>query len=217
MAGERPSRVERREFFIDVVGHLVAEEGLAAVTMERIAVLAEVSKPVLYSHFADRGALLTALLERCWRELDATVQAKLRTARTLDESLEAVVTGYFDELDRQGRVLQLMVTSGWHEPSVDEARRSRHRAAERQWSTFYQQRLGLRSSVADPASAILRSALQGAAAYRIDHPEVPADEIVATCLAVMRAGLDRLRREQRVRRVAPSAAAPRPRTSRARS
>jgi AcrR family transcriptional regulator len=178
--------------------------------------MAEVSKPVLYSHFADRGALLTALLERCWQELDAAVQAKLRDARTLDESLLALVTGYFDELDRQGPVLQLMVVSGWHEPAVEEARRRRHRAAEQQWSSFYQQRMGLPRAVADPAAAILRSALEGAAAYRIDNPTSGPD-VITTCLAVMRAGLDRLRRDQKVRRVAPSAAVPRPRRSRARS
>jgi AcrR family transcriptional regulator len=215
MAGQRPSRAERREFFVDVVAELVATEGLAAVTMERVAVLAEVSKPVLYSHFADRGALLTALLERCWQELDAAVQVKLRDARTLDESLLALVTGYFDELDRQGRVLQLMVVSGWHEPAVEQARRNRHRAAEAQWSAFYQQRMGLPRTVADPAAAILRSALQGAAAYHIDHP-ANRSEVVTTCLAVMRAGLDRLRRDQKLSQVAPSAATGRPRPSRAR-
>jgi AcrR family transcriptional regulator len=197
MAGSRPSRFERREFFIDVVGHLVADEGLAAVTMERIAVLAEVSKPVLYRHFTDRGELLTALLERCWRELDAVVQAKLRVARTLDETLSALVTGYFDELDRQGPVLQLMVMSGWHEPAVEAARRRRHQAAEREWATFYQQRFGLPAKVAEPAAAILRNGLQGAAAYWIDHPKSTRADVIQTYLVIMRAGLDRLRRQYR--------------------
>jgi AcrR family transcriptional regulator len=217
MPEHRPSRVERREFFLDVVSHLVEDEGLAAVTMERVAALADVSKPVLYSHFADRGALLTALLERCWRQLDAAVQAKLRTARTFDESLEALVTGYFDELDRQGRVLQLMVVSGWHESAVESARRRRHQSAELQWSAFYQERMGLPRAVADPAAAIMRSALQGAAAYRIEHPESRQRVLIDTCLAVMRAGLERLRREQRARLVGPTAAARRPRQSPARS
>ena len=216
MAGQRPSRVERREFFVDVVTALVADEGLAAVTMERVAAMAEVSKPVLYRHFADRGELLTALLERCWRELDAAVQAKLKNARTLDEQLRALVTGYFDELDRQGPVLQMMVVSGWHEPAVEKARCRRHRAAEQQWSSFYQQRMGLPRAVADPAAAVLRSALEGAAGYHVDHPD-SGEEVIETCIAIMRAGLDRLKRDQRVRRVVPSATAPRPRRSRVRS
>jgi AcrR family transcriptional regulator len=200
----RPNRTERREFFIDVVGQLVADEGLAAVTMERVAVLAAVSKPVLYSHFPDRGQLLTGLLERCWRQLDAAVQERLRTARTLDDSLRALVSGYFDELVRQGPVLQLMVTSGWHEPAVDAARRKRHRAAEREWSGFYQQRMGLPAGIADAAAAILRSALQGAAAYWLEDTKRDRDEAIETCLVIMRAGLGRLRRESQQPAVPPA-------------
>ena len=217
MAGTRPDRTERREFFVDVVGLLVAEEGLASVTMERIAVLADISKPVLYSHFRDRGALLTALLERCWRELDSVVKARLRVARTVDECLEAVVTGYFDELDRQGPVLQLMITGGRHEPAVEIARRRRHKVAEREWSAFYQQRLGLPAAVADPAAAILRTALQGAAAYWIDYPGSAREDVVRTCLLIMRAGLDRLSRQQAKETRAQQAAPAQPRPAQARS
>jgi AcrR family transcriptional regulator len=217
MTWARPSRVERREFFIDVVGCLVADEGLAAVTMERVAVLAEVSKPVLYSHFGDRGALLTALQERCWHELDSAVQARLRNARSFDDSLEALVSGYFDELDRQGQVLQLMTTSGWHEPDVEAARRRRHRTAERQWSAFYQERLGIPEEIADAAAAILRAALEGAAAFRIDHPDRDREAAVGTCLTIMRAGLDRLRRENRRQQAVRPAVSARRGQSRARS
>jgi AcrR family transcriptional regulator len=213
----RPSRVERREFFLDVVSQLVAEEGLAAVTMERVAAMAEVSKPVLYSHFADRAALLIALLERCWRELDAAVLSRLQSARTPDESIEALVRAYFDELRRQGAVLQMMVVSGWHEPAVEAARARRHRAAEQQWSAFYQERLALPRAVADPAAAIMRSALQGAAAYRIEHPDRPAEAVISTCLTIIRGGLDRLRRDHRAARSAQPAAAARPPRARARS
>ncbi|MCW2648751.1 MAG: hypothetical protein QOF87_1038 [Pseudonocardiales bacterium] len=216
MAGARPHRAERREYFIDVVGLLVADEGLAAVTMERVAALAEVSKPVLYSHFPDRGALLTALLERCWHQMDSVVQVRLRAARSLDGCLEAVVTGYFDELDRQGPVLQLMVTSGWHEPAVELARVRRHRAAEREWSAFYAQRIGLPAAVAEPTAAILRTALQGAAAYWIEHPEVRREDVVQTCLVIMRAGLDRLGRQHRLENIGRPATADRPRPARAR-
>jgi AcrR family transcriptional regulator len=208
MGGVRATRFERREALLDLVGRLVADEGLAAVTMERVAVLADVSKPVLYRHFSGRGQLLTALLERCWHVLDAVVQARLREARTLDESLAALVTGYFDELDRQGPLLQLMVTGGWHSPAVEQARRRRHRAAEQQWSTVYQQRLGLPAAVADPAAVILRNALQGAAAFRIDNPEHDRAEVIDTYLAIMRAGLERLRRAARTGPSAPITRAP---------
>jgi AcrR family transcriptional regulator len=216
MGGIRPNRTERREYFIDVVGMLVAEEGLAAVTMERVAALAELSKPVLYRHFRDRGDLLTALLERCWRQLDSAVRARLKDARSVDESLTALVTGYFDELQRQGPVLQLMVTGGRHEPAVEAARQRRHRAAEREWSDFYQRRLGMPMAIAEPAAAILRCAMEGAAAYWIDNPTRRREDVVDTCLVVMRAGLQRLSRQYRVDPAGPPATPARRRPARAR-
>src|SRR5262249_23594449 len=187
-----------------------------AVAMERVAAVAELSKPVLYSHFRDRGDLLIALMERCWRQLDSAVRARLKAATTVEESLTALVTGYFDELQRQGPVLQLMVTGGRHEPAVEAARRRRHRAAEREWSDFYQRRLGLPAAIADPAAAILRSAMQGAAAYWTDNPRVRREDVVETCLAVMRAGLERLRRQYQPDAAAQPAAEARRRPARAR-
>jgi AcrR family transcriptional regulator len=216
MGGIRPNRTERREYFIDVVGSLVAEEGLAAVTMERVAALAELSKPVLYSHFRDRGDLLIALMERCWRQLDSAVRVRLKAATSVEESLTALVTGYFEELQQQGPVLQLMLTSGRHEPAVEAAWRRRHRAAEREWSDFYQRRLGLPVAVADPAAAILRAAMQGAAAHWIDNPGARREDVVETCLAVMRAGLGRLRRQYQGDAAGQSAVGARQRPARAR-
>jgi AcrR family transcriptional regulator len=199
-------RQQRREQFLDVTAELIEAEGLAAVTMERVAALAAVSKPMLYRHFGDRSQLLVALIERCWRDIDRSVQARLTTARTFDQQLEALVTGYFDEIAVQGRVLQLMVTSGSQEPTVEAARHQRYRAAEVEWSQFYQQKASLPPVTADVTAAIMRSALQGAAAYWIDHPEVGAEECIATCLAIMRAGLGRLvRRHRQGARTLPAA------------
>jgi AcrR family transcriptional regulator len=99
-------------------------------------VLAGLSKPVVYKSFSDRGDLLCALLERCWEDLDAAVQLRLRQARTFDAHVAALVTGYLDEVARQGRVLQVLLTHASGEPALEAARRERHRWAERQWSEF---------------------------------------------------------------------------------
>jgi AcrR family transcriptional regulator len=191
----RPDRAQRREFFLDVTATLVQTEGLAAVTMERVASLAGLSKPVIYNHFADRGELLRALLERCWRSVDQSVQVRLSAARTFDQSLEALVVGYFDEIAAQGALVRLMIGNASQEPAVEHARRARHRAAEAEWSDFYQRRAGLPPPVADACAAILRSALQGASEFWIDRPGSPPDDAIDTCLQIMRAGIARLRRQ----------------------
>jgi AcrR family transcriptional regulator len=204
----RPDRLQRRDLFLDLTAKLVQTEGLAAVTMERVAALAGLSKPVIYSHFADRGELLRSLLERCWRSVDHAVQLRLSTARTFDEHLEALVTGYFDEIARQGALVHLMIGNASQEPAVEHARRARHRAAEAEWSDFYQRRANLPPHVADACAAILRAALQGASEYWIDRPGTSPDDAIDTCLQIMRAGVARLRREAQVRPTKVSSAAP---------
>jgi AcrR family transcriptional regulator len=211
-SGSRPDRAERREYFLDITARLVQTEGLAMVTMERVAALAGLSKPVIYSHFADRGELLRSLLERCWRSVDQSVQVRLRTARTFDECLEALVVGYFDEIAAQGALVRLMIGNASQEPAVEQARRARQRAAEVEWSEFYQRRAGLPPNVADACAAILRSALQGASEYWIDRPGTTPDDAIDTCLQIMRAGVARLRRRAQVRsREQPEVRARRPR------
>jgi len=56
--------VQRREQLLDRALELLAESGAAAVTMQAVARAAGVARPVLYDFFADRAALLSALLAR---------------------------------------------------------------------------------------------------------------------------------------------------------
>jgi AcrR family transcriptional regulator len=186
----------------------VETEGIQAVTMERVAALAGLSKPVAYKHFSDRGDLLCALLEHCWLQLDAAVQRRLRGATTFEAHVDALVAGYFEEVVAQGRVLQVLLTEGSAEPQLEALRRQRHRSAESQWSAFYHQRGGLPEPVADTAAAILRSALEGATAYWLEHPGSDPGDCIAVCTDVMRGALERLRRQNRPAGP-PAAAAPR--------
>lgn len=193
----RPARAERRELFLDVTAGLVETEGVAAVTMERVAAMAGLSKPVIYSHFGSRGELLLALLERSWRNVDTAVQARLSTAKTLDDNIDALVVGYFDAVADQGALMTLMSNTS-QEPLVESARQARIRAAEAEWSAVYRRRAGLPAAVADACAAILRSTLQGATEYWIDHPDTSRELVSQTCSEIMRAGLARLRRQARL-------------------
>jgi len=56
--------VQRREQLLDRALELLAESGAAAVTMQAVARAAGVARPVVYDFFADRAALLSALVAR---------------------------------------------------------------------------------------------------------------------------------------------------------
>ncbi len=59
---QRLSRKERRQQLLAVAKEVLLEHGYADMTMERIAVAADVSKTLIYHHFPNRRAVFLALL-----------------------------------------------------------------------------------------------------------------------------------------------------------
>ncbi|WP_246284618.1 TetR family transcriptional regulator [Gordonia asplenii] len=55
---------QRRDQLLDAALAIVVSDGHAAVTMGSVAARADVTRPVVYGVFADRAALLAALLDR---------------------------------------------------------------------------------------------------------------------------------------------------------
>jgi AcrR family transcriptional regulator len=55
---------ERREQLLDVTKAIVGDDGFHAVSMERVAREAGISRPIVYSHFSDLPGLLHALVDR---------------------------------------------------------------------------------------------------------------------------------------------------------
>jgi AcrR family transcriptional regulator len=55
---------QRREQLLDVTRKIVGTDGFHAVSMDRVAREAGVSRPIVYSHFTDLPGLLHALVDR---------------------------------------------------------------------------------------------------------------------------------------------------------
>src|SRR3954469_21890003 len=55
---------QRREQLLDVTKAIVLADGFHAVSIEAVARRAGITRPVVYGHFADLGALLEAMLDR---------------------------------------------------------------------------------------------------------------------------------------------------------
>jgi AcrR family transcriptional regulator len=55
---------KRREQLIDAALSVIVEQGYEGVSIESIARMAGVTRPVIYDHFANLGTLLQALIER---------------------------------------------------------------------------------------------------------------------------------------------------------
>jgi AcrR family transcriptional regulator len=88
-------RAEVREQILDTAREMFTTNGLDAVTMRAIAERIEYSPPVIYSHFADKHALIQEL---CYRDFRALAQAFGRIERVDDpvERLRRIGYAYVD-------------------------------------------------------------------------------------------------------------------------
>jgi AcrR family transcriptional regulator len=87
-------RDQRRQVIIEAARELAEEEGWEAVTTRRLADRIEYSQPVLYSHFAGRDAIVSAVALEGFRELSAILHAARKGAGSPDEEPRAVAYAY---------------------------------------------------------------------------------------------------------------------------
>lgn len=189
----RLSNTERRSQILEVTGDLIEREGLGAVTMEGVALHAGVSKPVVYSHFANRSELLLALLGQLWDRFDELLSARTKAVTAFDEKLVAFVHGLFDVIEEEGPRFQVLWSQDTHELAVEEARQLHHRAYEERWAMLYEEHLGLSQPVARAAAATIRGAVEGAAMHWLRTSGVDRETCSETCLLILRASFDALR------------------------
>jgi AcrR family transcriptional regulator len=98
----RLSAAERREQLLDVTKQLVGEQGFHDVSIEAIARRAGITRPVIYAHFADLGALLEAMLERealrALAQLGAILPEPLPSDGDRSEALLGALRGYLEAI-----------------------------------------------------------------------------------------------------------------------
>jgi AcrR family transcriptional regulator len=105
-------RADREQQLLDVAEQIFGERGFQAVTMEEIAELAGVTKPVLYDHFGSKDGLAVACIARARAELlRLTVEAQSRVGTPED----VLITGFrifFDFIDKHERAWAMLLTEG---------------------------------------------------------------------------------------------------------
>ena len=97
---QRAKSAATRNRLLDAAADVVTTDGIAGLTLERVAEEAGTSKGGLLYHFASKRDLIMALAERALAETDATLED---LARASGRSTGAFAAGYLD-----------FVTSGQH-------------------------------------------------------------------------------------------------------
>jgi AcrR family transcriptional regulator len=108
----RLSREARREQLLDAAAQLLIERGATAVTMERVAEWAGVSKALPYSHFDNSDDVLVALYQRVVGALGQRVLDALHDPGSDDDRIALVVRVYLDAVAEQGPILRAVTTPG---------------------------------------------------------------------------------------------------------
>jgi AcrR family transcriptional regulator len=100
-----------REQRITAAARLIAErEGWSAVTVRRLADEIEYSQPVLYSHFENRDAIVTAVALEGFGELAKALRKAARRSGDRGKALESVATSYLAFAWRHPALYEAMFT-----------------------------------------------------------------------------------------------------------
>jgi AcrR family transcriptional regulator len=127
---------ERRRQLLEVAESLLADGGSDALRMDALAVAAGVTRPVVYSHFDNRDALIIALLEQH--------EKRLRTADLPDDITEDFPTiirtstaAFLHTSVKHGSAMRALVSGSNLSPLVEETRRRIWDSGINRWAAVY--------------------------------------------------------------------------------
>ncbi|MDN5861502.1 MAG: TetR/AcrR family transcriptional regulator [Pseudonocardia sp.] len=103
-------RSRRHELIVDTARELAEAQGWDAVTTRRLAERIEYSQPVLYSHFAGKDAIVTAVAVQGFAELAAELARARDAAATPAAALHAAARTYLAFADSHPAVYDAMFT-----------------------------------------------------------------------------------------------------------
>lgn len=166
---KRMLRADRRSQLLAVSRRILRRDGVTALTMERLSEEARISKPVVYSHFANRSDLIVAILEGHWAHLDAVVPQRPGPGESFDDHLRRSVAAFFDVIGDGGGVIHTLYRV-LEDPAIEQARRIREQAVVAAWIAKTTEAYDISKKHAEIIAHIFRSALEGAAVRALMKP-----------------------------------------------
>jgi AcrR family transcriptional regulator len=181
-------RQQRERLILDVAGRAFARAGYESASMDEIAELADVSKPMLYAYFGSKEGLYLAYVERAGGEL---LERLVSAAPADDRSaagLRARITEFLSFVEEHA--------DGWrvlfHEaastrPFAEHVAELRERIADAIRQIIETSWLQRAPSASDAIAHALVGAGESLANWWLDHPEVARDEVADWYLSLVQA------------------------------
>jgi AcrR family transcriptional regulator len=105
---------KRRSLILDRAAEVIASEGVSALSMDRVAREAGISKSLVYNYFPNLTDLLRQLLHRELRRLRRLQAAAAESAATFEGLVRGVTHVYLKYIDERGLIIERLQA----EPSV---------------------------------------------------------------------------------------------------
>lgn len=124
----RIGKEARRKALLEVAATLISREGLAAVTMHRLARESGMSNALIYHHFESREDILVSLLESYWADSDGEARQIREQGLSADDREKLVCEAYIRSVARRGPAFLRLRYGASAEPEVEKriyARRER--------------------------------------------------------------------------------------------
>jgi AcrR family transcriptional regulator len=184
-------RERREQLILDVAGGVFAREGYHAASMDEIAELAGVSKPMLYAYFGSKEGLYLAYIERAGGELVERLVNATPRDRKPASVLRARIGEFLSFVEEHG--------DGWRVlfGEVGSTRLFAERVAQIRGRIADQIRRMVQEGVVAcpgypaPAADAIAHALVGAgeslANWWLEHPDVPRDQVADWYFGVVQA------------------------------
>ena len=115
-------RQATRQSILQAALEIASEEGWASVTMRRLAERIEYSPSAIYKYFADKEAILLALLHQGFQQQLATLEHISAQAQSPPTRLLQIARAYWDFAWRHPTLYQLMFDLQGTLPEVEEAK-----------------------------------------------------------------------------------------------
>lgn len=106
--GPRPDEAVRRAELLDAAARAIRRLG-ASASMDDIAAEADVTKPVLYSHFGDKAGLATALSQRFASDLVPSVLSAFEKQQPATEMVREAIDTFISWVEAEPELYRFLV------------------------------------------------------------------------------------------------------------
>jgi AcrR family transcriptional regulator len=179
-------RERREQLILEVAGTVFAREGYHPASMDEIAELAGVSKPMVYAYFGSKEGLYLAYIDRAGRDLLKRLESAAPAGGAPTDALQARITEFLAFVQEHGDGWKVLFGEfASRRPFAERVAEIRARIVDAMRRMLEDAGLPCAPRAADALAHALVGAGESLANWWLEHPEVPREEVAGWYLSVV--------------------------------